>query len=105
MLENELRVVAESEKLQSNILGRLAESLEREPFCLAQWKNSSGRTRHDLGTCPECREVVRHENRVIAIDHMIDAIMEQLGEEKKEEREQKVKERKGTFDLLFCVLF
>ena len=125
-LENELRVVAESEKLQSNILGRLAESLEREYqcptcldvficpvslncghtycwLCLAQWKNSSGRTRHDLGTCPECREVVRHENRVIAIDHMIDAIMEQLGEEKKKEREQKVKERKGTFVLLFCI--
>ena len=119
-LENEIKVVAESEKLQSDILGRLAESLEREYqcpacldvficpvslncghtycwLCLAQWKNSSGRTRHDLGTCPECREVVRHENRVIAIDHMIDAIMEQLGEEKKKEREEKIKERKGVF--------
>ena len=126
-LENELRVVAESEKLQSNILAKLAESLEREYqcptcldvficpvslncghtycwLCLAQWKNSSGRTRHDLGTCPECREVVRHENRVIAIDHMIDAIMEQLGDEKKKEREQKVKERKGMFYLLFCMV-
>ena len=125
-LENEIKVVAESEKLQSNILGRLAESLEREYqcptcldvficpvslncghtycwLCLAQWKNSSGRTRHDLGTCPECREVVRHENRVIAIDHMIDAIMEQLGEEKKKEREEKVKERKGRFEVLICM--
>ena len=121
-LENEIKVVAESEKIQSDILVMLAESLEREYqcptcldvficpvslncghtycwLCLAQWKNSSGRTRHDLGTCPECREVVRHENRVIAIDHMIDAIMEQLGEEKKREREEKVRERKGKYQF------
>ena len=121
-LENEIKVVAESEKIQSDILVKLAESLEREYqcptcldvficpvslncghtycwLCLAQWKNSSGRTRHDLGTCPECREVVRHENRVIAIDHMIDAIMEQLGEEKKREREEKVRERKGKYQF------
>ena len=64
-------------------------------LCLAQWKNSSGRTRGDLGTCPECREVVKHENRVIAIDHMIDAIMTQLGEDKKREREEKIRDRKG----------
>ena len=69
-------------------------------LCLAQWKNSNGRTRGDLGTCPECREVVKHENRVIAIDHMIDAIMEQLGEEKKRERTTKVKERKGRFNAI-----
>ena len=63
-------------------------------LCLARWKNSAGRTRGDLGTCPECREVVRHENRVIAMEHLIDGFMEQLGEEKKREREQKIKERK-----------
>ena len=43
--------------------------------------------------------MVRHENRVIAIDHMIDAIMEQLGEEKKREREEKVRERKGKYQF------
>ena len=41
-------------------------------FCLAQWKNSNGRTRGDLGTCPECREQVRSETRVIAIEKMIE---------------------------------
>ena len=66
-------------------------------LCLAQWKNSNGRTRGDLGTCPECREAVRHENRVLAIDHMIDSIMEQLGEDKKKERLEKIEERKGEF--------
>ena len=40
-------------------------------LCLAQWKNSNGRTRGDLGTCPECREQVRSETRVLAIEHMI----------------------------------
>jgi len=117
-LEQEIKVVADLEKAQSDMLQKLAESLEREYqcptcldvficpvalncghtycwLCLAQWKNSNGRTRGDLGTCPECREVVKHENRVIAIDHMIDAIMEQLGEEKKKEREEKIKERKA----------
>ena len=38
-------------------------------LCLAQWKNSNGRTRGDLGTCPECREQVRSETRVIAIEN------------------------------------
>ena len=68
-------------------------------LCLAQWKGSSGRTRGDLGTCPTCREVVQHENRVFAIDHMIEAMVEQLGEEKKKERIAKVKERKGKTSL------
>jgi len=63
-------------------------------LCLAQWKGSSGRTRGDLGTCPTCRAVVQHENRVFAIDHMIDAIIEQLGGEKKKERLEKINERK-----------
>ena len=69
-------------------------------LCLAQWKGSSGRTRGDLGTCPTCREVVQHENRVFAIDHMIEAMVEQLGEEKIKERVAKVKERKGKISLL-----
>ena len=119
-IETEMKNVAESEQAQNQILLKLAESLEREYqcptcldvfiapvslncghtycwLCLAQWKNSNGRTRGDLGTCPECREVVKHENRVIAIDHMIDAIMEQLGEEKKKERKEKIAERKGIY--------
>merc|ERR1711915_699253 len=33
-------------------------------------------------------------NRVYAIDHMIDAIVDQLGDEKKKERQEKLKERK-----------
>jgi len=63
-------------------------------LCLAQWKGSSGRTRGDLGTCPTCREAVQHENRVFAIDHMIEAMVEQLGEDKMKERISKMKERK-----------
>merc|ERR1712096_267001 len=50
-------------------------------LCLAQWKGSSGRTRGDLGTYPTCRKAVQHENRVFAIDHMIEAMVEQLGED------------------------
>jgi len=63
-------------------------------LCLAQWKNSNGRTRGDLGTCPQCREPVVHENRVYAIDHMIEAMLKQLGEEKQRERNDKLQERK-----------
>merc|ERR1712098_871868 len=66
-LEKEIKAVADSEKAQSEILLKLAESLEREYqcptcldvficpvalncghtycwLCLAQWKNSNGRT-------------------------------------------------------------
>ena len=115
------------EKIQAGILSNLTEMLEREYqcstcldlyicpvalncghtfcwLCLARWKNSAGRTRGDLGTCPECREVVKTENRVIKMEHLIDGFMEQLGEEKKKEREQKVKERKGKL-LSSCVRF
>ena len=74
-------------------------------LCLAQWKGSSGRTRGDLGTCPTCRVAVQHENRVYAIDHMIEAMVEQLGEEKRKERQEKVEERKGiNFNNEGCVL-
>lgn len=38
---------------------------------------------------------MQHENRVFAIDHMIEAMVEQLGVEKMKEREDKIKERKG----------
>ena len=64
-------------------------------FCLAQWKNSNGRTRGDLGTCPECREQVRSETRVIAIEKMIEELTDKMGPEKKKEREEKIAERKG----------
>ena len=63
-------------------------------LCLARWKNSSG----DLGTCPECREVVMHENRVIAMDRLIDDFM--FVEEKKRERKHKVEERKSTYVVI-----
>ena len=69
-------------------------------FCLAQWKNSNGRTRGDLGTCPECREQVRSENRVIAIEHMIQELTDKMGPEKKKEREEKIAERNGKLLLL-----
>ena len=68
-------------------------------LCLAQWKSNSGRARGDLGTCPSCRANVLHENRVYAIDQMIDAMVEQLGEEKRKERMEKVQERKGKLDI------
>ena len=64
-------------------------------LCLAQWKNSNGRTRGDLGTCPQCRTPVIHENRVFTIDNAIDAFLEKLGPEKKKERQDKISERKG----------
>ena len=64
-------------------------------LCLAQWKNSNGRTRGDLGTCPQCRTPVIHENRVFTIDNAIDAFLEKLGPEKKKERLEKISERKG----------
>ena len=35
-----------------------------------------------------------HENRVYAIDHMIEAMLKQLGEEKQRERKDKLQERK-----------
>ena len=126
-LEKEINAIADMEKIQAGILSNLTEMLEREYqcstcldlyicpvalncghtfcwLCLARWKNSAGRTRGDLGTCPECREVVKTENRVIKMEHLIDGFMEQLGEEKKKEREQKVKERKGKL-LSSCVRF
>ena len=119
-LEKEINAIADMEKIQVGILSNLTEMLEREYqcstcldlyicpvalncghtfcwLCLARWKNSAGRTRGDLGTCPECREVVKTENRVIKMEHLIDGFMEQLGEEKKKEREQKVKERNVDF--------
>ena len=71
-------------------------------FCLAQWKNSNGRTRGDLGTCPECREQVRSETRVLAIEHMIEELTDKMGPEKKKEREEKIAERKGT---CWCFVF
>ena len=74
-------------------------------LCLAQWKNSNGRTRGDLGTCPECREQVRSENRVLAIEHMIQELTDKMGPEKKKEREEKIAERNGRLLLLtwFCL--
>ena len=54
-------------------------------LCLARWKNSSL-------SCPECREPVKSETTVLAIEDMIE---DQMGPEKKEEREEKIAERKG----------
>ena len=64
-------------------------------LCLAQWKSSNGRTRGDLGTCPECRGKVTSENRVRAIEKMIEELTDQMGPEKKKEREEKIAEWKG----------
>jgi len=62
-------------------------------LCLAQWRKESHRTRGDLGCCPSCRAQVQHENRVFAIDQMIEALLEQLGEEKRVARAKAVAER------------
>ena len=55
---------------------------------LEKWKNSS-----DTCTCPECRVVIMNENRVFAMEHMIDGIIGQLGEDKVKERQENVKQR------------
>ena len=60
-------------------------------FCLEKGKILD----HD--TCPECREVIVHENRVLAMDNITDAIMKQLGEDKVKERQENVKQRTGTY--------
>ena len=69
-------------------------------LCLAQWKNNNGRTRGDLGTCPQCRTAVVHENRVYTIDSAIDAFVEKLGPERKQERLDKIAERKGNAEVM-----
>ena len=74
-------------------------------LCLAQWKNSNGRTRGDLGTCPECREQVRSETRVLAIEHMIEELTDKMGPEKKKEREEKIAERKGILVHLYFLIY
>ena len=50
-----------------------------------------------------------HENRVYAIDHMIEAMLKQLGEEKQRERKEKLQERKREDRFwktkFICILF
>ena len=70
-------------------------------YCLAQWKSNKARTRSDLGNCPECREKVRSETRVIAIEKIIEELTDKMGPEKKKEREEKIAERKGRTLGLF----
>ena len=63
-------------------------------LCLAHWKKSKG----DLVTCPECREPVKSETRVLDIEPMIEELTD------KKEREEKIAERKGrrTWLIIFC---
>merc|ERR1719167_29389 len=115
------RCESEREEGKKELLGKLADTLESQYqcptcldlfispvslncghtycwLCLAQWRRSSGdltrTTRGDLGSCPQCRVPVQHENRVYAIDQMIEALLGQLGPEKTEERAKAIAERK-----------
>jgi len=58
-------------------------------LCLSQWKKSI-----DVPTCPECRTVIKNENKALIINNMIDATMASLGQEKIAERNDKVAARK-----------
>ena len=40
--------------------------------------------------------MVTHEGRVIVVEHMIEGIIELLGEKKKTERQMKINQRKST---------
>merc|ERR1719167_1132633 len=115
------RSESEREEGKKELLGKLADTLESQYqcptcldlfispvalncghtycwLCLARWRRSSSdltrTTRGDLGSCPQCRVAVQHENRVYAIDQMIEALIAQLGPEKQEERAKAIAERK-----------
>merc|ERR1719167_1123867 len=115
------RSESEREEGKKELLGKLADTLESQYqcptcldlfispvalncghtycwLCLARWRRSSSdltrTTRGDLGSCPQCRVAVQHENRVYAIDQMIEALIAQLGAEKQEERAKAIAERK-----------
>merc|ERR1719167_770754 len=115
------RCESEREEGKKELLGKLADTLEAQYqcptcldlfispvalncghtycwLCLARWRRSSSdltrTTRGDLGSCPQCRVAVQHENRVYAIDQMIEALIAQLGAEKQEERAKAIAEGK-----------